>query len=188
MCAPAPAEAHTALKSMGAFWSGAAHLLSSLDEIGFLVGLAIWAGFAERRNDPRIVAACFGAVFAGALAAGVSSWQLDPSLPTAGLMLAVGVAGAARLRAAPLPVLALAVIGGVLGGIAGGDAATGLSAVLSGLGAAIAAAAVVSYVFIAVRGFNAAWAAIAWRAGASWVAAIGLMILALDCSRYLGRR
>ena len=43
---PASAEAHTALQGVGSFWSGVVHLLTSLDQLGFLLGLAIWTGRA----------------------------------------------------------------------------------------------------------------------------------------------
>jgi len=188
LIAPAPAEAHTALKSMGSFWSGAVHLLTSLDQVGFLLGLAILAGFADRRNDARIIAASFAAVLLGASAAWAAGWQADLSMLAAALMIVVGLAGAAQWRAGVLSLTGLALAGGAIGGLAGGDAATGLSLALFSLGAALAAAATVSYALIAIRAVKVGWGPIAWRAGASWVAAIGMMIFAFDCSRYFGHR
>src|SRR6516225_8014553 len=62
---PVAAEAHTALQGVGSFWSGVAHLLTSLDQLGFLLGLAIWTSFHDRRLDARVIAAAFAAGLVG---------------------------------------------------------------------------------------------------------------------------
>jgi hydrogenase/urease accessory protein HupE len=186
--APAAAEAHTGLQGVGSFWSGVAHLLTSLDQLGFLLGLAIWTGFHDRRFDARVVAAAFAAVFAGVfIGAAFAGVRPELGATLAGLMAAVGLCGAARLRLGGAPLLAVAAAGGVVVGAAGAEAATGLTLVLFALGGAVAGASVLSYGLLAARRLEAEWGRIAMRAGASWIAAIGVMVLALSFAPHPGR-
>jgi urease accessory protein len=171
---PASAEAHTALQGVGSFWSGVVHLLTSLDQLGFLLGLAIWTSFQDRRLDARVIAAAFVAALAGVWfgASFGEAGRLDLAAAAAALMTAAGLAGAMRLR---------------VGGAAGADAAAGLSIALFSLGGSIAAASVLSYGLLAARRLETEWGRIARRAGASWIAAIGLMVLALSFTGHTGR-
>jgi hydrogenase/urease accessory protein HupE len=66
---PVNAEAHTALQAMGSFWAGVTHSLTSLDQLCFLVGLAIWTRFYAPSLDARVIAAVFGAAIVGVFAA-----------------------------------------------------------------------------------------------------------------------
>ncbi len=186
---PASAEAHTALQGVGSFWSGVVHLLTSLDQLGFLLGLAIWTSFQDRRLDARVIAAAFVAALAGVWfgASFGEAGRLDHAAAAAALMTAAGLAGAMRLRVGATPVLGLALAGGLVGGAAGADAAAGLSIALFSLGGSIAAASVLSYGLLAARRLETEWGRIARRAGASWIAAIGLMVLALSFTGHTGR-
>ena len=186
---PSSAEAHTVLQGVGSFWSGVAHLLTSFDQLGLLLGLAIWTSFQERRWDGRIIGIAFAAVLAG-ICLGASfgeAGRRDLAAAVPALMLAVGLAGAARPRAGAAPLLGLVSAGGLVGGAAGADAAAGLSVGLFSLGGSVAAASVLSYGLLAARRLETEWGGIARRAGASWIAAIGLMILALSFARDTGR-
>src|SRR5262249_55553719 len=89
---PVSARAHRALQGVGMFWSGVAHLLTSLDQLGFLLGLAIWTSFHDQRLDARVMAAGFVAGFAGVwLGARVdATGRLDLAAATAALMAMVG--------------------------------------------------------------------------------------------------
>jgi urease accessory protein len=185
---PAAAEAHTALQGVGSFWSGVAHLLTSLDQLGFLLGLAIWTSFHDRRLDARVIGAAFAAALIGVWF-GISFGEvarLDLAAAAAALMTAVGLAGAARLRVGAAPLLGLAVAGGVVGGAASADATMGLSVALFSLGGSIATASVLSYGLLAARRLDTDWGRIARRAGASWIAAIGVMVLALSFAAHPG--
>jgi len=126
---PASAEAHTALQSVGSFWSGVAHVLTSLDQLGFLLGLAIWTSFQDRRMDTRVIGAAFAAALSGVWfgARFGEMARLDLSAFAAALMTVVGLAGAMRLRVRAEPLLGLALAGGIVGGAAGADAAVGES-------------------------------------------------------------
>jgi hydrogenase/urease accessory protein HupE len=187
---PVSAEAHTAVQGVGSFWSGVVHLLTSLDQMGFLLGLAVWTSFHDPRVDARVIAAAFAAGLVGVwLGARVGAAErLDLVAASAALMAAVGVAGAARLRLGTAPPLALAFIGGLVGSAAGADATAGLSVALFSLGVAIATASVLSYGLLAARRLDAEWGGVARRAGASWIAAIGLMVLALSFAGRSGLR
>jgi urease accessory protein len=186
--APPPAWAHTALRSMGSFWSGVAHVLTSLDQIALLLGLAIWVSFQERQLDAPVIGAAFLACLAGMVVAAAVGSQFDFSPLVAALMVLVGLAAAARLQMGTGPVVALASAGGLLTGAASTAGAANISLGLYSLGGSIGAAAVISWGLIATRRVNFDWGRIALRAGASWIAAIGLMIVAVACSRYFGHR
>ena len=185
---PASAEAHTPLQGIGSFWSGVAHVLTSLDQLGFLLGLAIWTSFQDRRLDARVMGAGFAAALTGVLfgARFGQVARLDLVAVGAALMTAVGVAGATRLRVGAAPLLGLALAGGIVGGAAGADATMGLSVALFALGGSIATASVLSYGLLAARRLDSAWGRIARRAGASWIAAIGLMVFALSFAAHRG--
>jgi hydrogenase/urease accessory protein HupE len=187
--ASTPAEAHTPVQGIGGFWSGVTHLLTSPDQVAFLIGMAIWTSFHNQRLDPRVIGVVFLAAFAGiligaSLPTGVAS---DMAGASAALMTAVGLLGAARLRVCPPPLLGLACAGGLVGGASGGAAVAGLSIGLFSLGGSAAAASVMSYALLAARRLDAEWGHIARRVGASWIAAVGVMILALFCARRFGR-
>jgi urease accessory protein len=183
------AEAHTALQGVGSFWSGVIHQITSLDQLGFLLGLAIWTSFHDRRLDARVIAtACPASVVGVWFGAYVDAAEwLNLATATAALMTTVGLAGAARLRLGIAPLLGLALIGGLVGGAAGAGAAGRLSVEIFSLGGSIATASILSYGLLAARRLPADWGSIARRAGASWIAAIGLMVLALSLAGHSGR-
>jgi urease accessory protein len=184
---PATAEGHTAIEGIGSFWSGVAHLLTSFDQLAFLVGLAIWTSFYDVRCDARVIGATFVAFIAGVfLGVGVGA-QLNLAGAVATLMILVGLAGAVRLRIGAVPLLGLALAGGLIGGAASADATSGLSEGLFSLGGSVTSASIVSYGLLAVRCVKVEWGRIALRAGASWIAAIGLMVLAASVSPHTGR-
>jgi hydrogenase/urease accessory protein HupE len=186
---PASAEAHTALQGMGGFWSGVGHLLTSLDQLAFLFGLAIWTSFYRRRTDACVIGIGFVAVFGGAFlgAAIGADTSLDWAAPIAALMTVVGLAGAASLRCGALPLLGVASVGGLVCGAASSLGAVGLSLGLFSLGGSIASASVLSYGLLASRGLEREWGRVVLRVVASWIAAIGLMMLAFSIARHIGR-
>jgi hypothetical protein len=172
---------------MGSFWSGVAHVLTSVDQIALLLGLAIWVGFHDRRSDAPVVGAAFLASLAGVALAPRIGLHFDFSSLVAALMVIVGLAGAARFQVGRGPLIGVASAGGLLAGAASSAGAAGVSLGLFSLGGSIGAASVIGWGLIATRRVNFDWGRLALRAGASWIAAIGLMIVALACSRYFGR-
>jgi len=186
---PASANAHTALLGIGGFWSGVAHLLTSPDELLLLLGLAIWTSFQDVRLDARVIGASLFAVLVGVwIGTGIlAGTQLNLVPAGAVLMTVVGLAGAVRLRMGAAPVISLALATGLACGAASADAVSDLSVALFSLGGSVAAASVLSYALLAARCFESEWGGIARRAGASWIAAIGLMMLAFSVSGHAGR-
>jgi hypothetical protein len=91
------------------------------------------------------------------------------------------------LQLGMVPLLGLALIGGLVRGAAGAEAGGRLSVAIFSLGGSIATASILSYGLLAARRLDAAWGGIARRAGASWIAAIGLMVLALSLAGHSGR-
>jgi hypothetical protein len=83
-----------------------------------------------------------------------------------------------RLRLGFAPVLGLASLGGAASGVAAGRDAAGAAIGLFSLGSAIAGAAVLSYGLLATRRVEVEWGRIALRAVASWIAAIGVILVA----------
>ncbi|MGC2201881.1 MAG: HupE/UreJ family protein [Stellaceae bacterium] len=186
--APLPAWAHTAYQSLGSFWSGVAHLLTSLDQIAVFLGLAVWVSCHDRNSDAPVIAAAFSAVVVGVGLGATIGSQLDCASLSAILMVLVGLAGAGQFRVGNRPLIGVATAGGLFAGGASGQGPAAVSLGLFSLGGAVATASVISWGLIAARGINVAWGRIALRALASWIAAIGLMILALAGSRYFGHR
>nr|CAJ01594.1 hypothetical protein orf21 [Methylocapsa acidiphila] len=162
-------------------------MLTSFDQIALLVGLAIWASLQSRRGDAPIVGTlCLGS-WAGSLAVFASAAQFDPLVYASALMVLIGIAGAAALDLGKTTLILIAACCGFLIGLASQMGAEGLQPALFGLGAAIAACSLVSYGFIAIAPSAPNWAKIALRAGASWIAAIGLMVFALQFAHLRGR-
>lgn len=186
---PTAAEAHTGLQGMGSFWSGVAHLLVSLDQLAFLLGLAIWTSFQDARLDATIIRAAFIAVLAGAWIGAEFTFGTGPNFLALGavLMMLVGLAGSFSLKVGVLPLLGLASIGGLFCGAANADPAPGMTVALFALGGSIAAASVLSYGLLAARRLESPWGSVARRAGASWIAATGLIVLAFSISQNAGR-
>jgi hydrogenase/urease accessory protein HupE len=188
---PRAASAHVAFAQMGSFWAGVLYPLTSLDQIGFLLGLAILASFQRRRHDIWLIAAAFLGCAVGCAIANVVGWPSDAGALMAALMILVGLAGAVCLRVAPGPLIGLASAGGSIVGGSGAAGSAGLVLPLFSLGASTALASVLSYGLIAAANtvsVRAAWPRIALRAGASWIAAIGVMILAFAGTQLLGHR
>ncbi len=98
-------------------------------------------------------------------------------------MLLIGVAGAATFDLGAALLVFIAACCGVQIGLAVEMGAESMQPALFALGAAIAAASAASYGFIAVAPHYPEWVRIALRAAASWIAAIGLMVLALQLSK-----
>ena len=186
---PTPAEAHTPVQGIGSFWSGVVHLLTSLDQVGFLLGLAILTSFDGRDRDARVIGTALVALFAGAFVGDrlPAAEITDFAGAGAAIMLTAGLLGAAHLRVSAAPLLGLASAGGLVSGVSGVEASAGLSLGLFSLGGSIAGASVLSYGLLGARRLDAEWGLIARRVAASWIAAVGMMILALFCARRFGR-
>ena len=183
---PGVALAHTAFAALGGFWAGVLHPLTAPDEIAGLLALALWARLQDRRRDLALLAALTCGCLVGAAAIGASGTRFPGETASAALMLVAGLAGALRLAVGGGLQMALFAIGGTILGGAAGDGTRDIALAAFAPGVAVASAAVVSYALIATARAEAAWTQIALRAGASWIAAIGLMLAALASRQLVG--
>lgn len=182
-CAPATAHAHLVETRLGDFYSGALHPLTDLQQMLPWMALAALAAFQGARHARWVIL-----VFPLALAIGGVAAALFPPFPfaaSAGLVLvAVTGLGVAAAASVPLPaLLALAAVLGLLNGNENGAAmisTTDPFLFLSGM-TAIGYAAITLMIGCALAFLAGVggWRPIALRAGGSWVAAVGIMVLGL---------
>ena len=178
--APDAADAHMAWAGAGAFWGGFPHPLTSVDEVCFLLALGIWLMF----NEPRARLWAVGTIaVVPALAAIVLWWsgREFSTLPGMAILLIVaGLAGAVRFKTPVAIVTAFAVLGAALIGAETGQAASGLSAGGFIIGASLSPFMLLVYLLEGLRRLKAEWQGIACRAVASWIAAIGIMMVTFE--------
>jgi hydrogenase/urease accessory protein HupE len=181
---PSRAEAHTAFDSLGSFWSGVLHVLTAVDQLGVLLGLAIWAGLQRRRIDSSIVGVVLICSLLGAGVSGLLRLRFNAALPLSATMFLLGVAAAAAVRIGPAWLLMIASWCGVLIGAADVADSPAPQLWLFALGLSIATASIVSYGLIATaHAPGREWLSISFRVGASWIGATGLMVCALEYAR-----
>jgi hydrogenase/urease accessory protein HupE len=196
-CTTAPAHAHIVNARLGDFYAGALHPLTGLEDGLAWLALALAAALHGSRAARWLVPAVpLGLVagFALGLALGVAA---VPAVVSAAVLVALGVLAAAHVR---LPTPALVAAGAALGVVRGvanaGGVAADTNVVLYGAGLALVGYVVITLLaalLVAFRDGRLApaagpapvaaaaapghdWRAIALRTGASWLAAIGLMI------------
>jgi hydrogenase/urease accessory protein HupE len=181
---PSRAEAHTAFDSLGSFWSGVLHVLTAVDQLGVLLGLAIWAGLQPRRIDSSIVGAILVCSLLGAGMSGMLGLRFNAALLLSATMFLMGVAAASAVRIGAVWLLPVAAWCGALIGAANAVDSAGLQLGLFALGLSIAAASTLSYGLIGTAHTpGREWLRISLRVGASWIGATGLMVCALEYAR-----
>lgn len=157
-----------------------AHPVFDLPHALTMVALGLWAGQQEERTGWAMLAA-----FVVAVGIGIALGRLETLPPWRPIMVfltmtALGGLAAARLRAPRRAAAALAALAGVyqgtLGTLAHWQGGTGPYAVAD---MAVAAIVVPAAVLHLVRCIRIAWVQIAFRVLASWIAAAGIMLLAL---------
>ena len=175
--APDAADAHMAWTGGGAFWGGFLHPLTSVDEVGFLLALGIWLMF----NEPRARLWAVGTIAVVPALAAIILWRSGREFPTlpgmAALMIVAGLAGAVRLKAPAALLAVFAALGAALIGAETGQAASGLSPGGFIIGASLSPLMLSVYLLEGLRRLKAEWQGIACRAVASWIAAIGIMMV-----------
>lgn len=185
---PLLAVAHP-IKGVGDFYAGMLHPLTSLDFVLPLIALALFAG--QQRREAAIAAL---GVFPIALMASaatmavlhISSTSLPHTMEWLGpaVMSVTGICVALSLR---VPTLAAAPLFGICGFILGATQGLETSPTTSApkfiLGVGCAGLLVTAYGIGLVRRLQRPWAHIAVRVAGSWVAAAGLMVLALAKSQ-----
>jgi hydrogenase/urease accessory protein HupE len=179
LLAPSLAAAHV-MPGVGDFYSGMLHPLLSLDQLVPLAALSLLAG-QQNRNLAVTALIAFPAALAAAARAGLAVRQ--PSFLFVASAAAMAILGVLIAVSRPLPhfaVAALAIAVGVVEGLAvSGEISPGVEPLRFIAGAALTGLVMVAYGIGLVRRLRAEWMRIAVRAAGSWVAAIGVMVLAL---------
>jgi len=182
--APSGADAHMVWAGGGAFWAGFLHPLTSLDEICFLVALSIWSTF----NEPSTRVWVLGTIGAVTTVAAVILWWSGRELSTipamATLMIVTGLGGATRFKVESVILVPLAAIGAWFIGSETGQAVGGLSPIGFIVGASLSPTMLFLYLLMGLERLNSDWQSIASRAVASWIAAIGIMMLTFELARH----
>jgi hydrogenase/urease accessory protein HupE len=182
--APSSADAHMVWAGGGAFWAGFLHPLTSLDEICFLVSLSIWSTFNKLSTRLWVL----GTIGAVTTAAAVILWWSGQELSTipamATLMIVTGLGGATRFKVQSVVLVPLAAIGAWFIGSETGQAVGGLSPVGFIIGASLSPTMLFLYLLMGLERLRLEWQSIASRAVASWIAAIGIMMLTFELARH----
>lgn len=173
--------AHSAARGAGEFYAGALHALTALEHVLPFLALGILAGQQGRQTEPILLVFCL------ALATGTTVALWTPPLAYVGVLniFSAILFGGLVAAAWSLPVAFYYVIAAVFGlshGIANGAGVieqTKPHLYVSGV--ALAGFAVTAYGLIATDYLmrrKAGWIHIAVRVAGSWVAAIGILVLA----------
>lgn len=179
---PAAAEAHLVSTRFGDFYGGMLHPLTALEHVLPMLALGLLAGLQEARVARWVLVAAPAGLLVGLALALALPGLTDVSLVNRGSFVFLGILVALGTR---LPTAALCVIGGLFGlthgyenGVALGE---GVETNLFALG--VATAGLVGWTLVAAVTValvqRAGWARIAVRAAGSWVAAIGVMVMAV---------
>lgn len=175
---PVAAQAHI-MPGVGAFYSGMLHAFLSPEQILPLLALALLAAQTKKPSGWLILFILPCAVLAGALYA---PWSLHLSW-VATLSLAVtAITGLLIAFAIPVPAVLACLLSATAGLLAGWFNAldAGDASLLSGFGVALSALLVLAYIAALTSRFLASRLPIGIRIGGSWLAAIGIMTLALQ--------
>lgn len=179
----ASADAHSTVKGVGDLYAGLLHVLTALEHVLPFIALSLLAGQRGLKAQAEAVLL----VFPVALMIGAASALWLPPVP--GLAF-FNVASAILLgglvaTAWPLPravFYGLVVVFGMSHGFANGEAISGsIKAYLFILGIGLAGLAILAYGTLMVDFLlkrKAGWLHIAVRVAGSWIAAIGVLVLA----------
>jgi len=179
---PEAAQAHLIGARFGDFYSGLLHPLTALEHAVFLLALGLLAGLQEPKVGRWILLATPGGLLLGvALALAIPDLAFVSWINKASFVI-VGLLAAAAWRLPAIVLGLLAFFFGVTHGYENGLAVTGdmqrLHFVLG-----VATAGLIVLALIAAGGVALVarhdWTRIAVRAAGSWVAAVGLITLAL---------
>jgi urease accessory protein len=178
--APDAAQAHMAWQGGGAFWAGFLHPVTSIDEVCFLVALSIWSTF----NVPVARLWTLAVIATVPAVAAVTLWWSGRELSTlagmAALMIVAGLGGAVRLKMPSAMLATVACAGAWLIGSETGQAASGLSPGGFIIGGSLSPLMLSILLLDGLLYLRAEWQRIACRAVASWIAAIGIMMLTFE--------
>jgi urease accessory protein len=177
------ADAHSMVKGVGDFYAGLLHVLTALEHVLPFIALSLLAGQRGMKAQAEAVLL----VFPVALMAGAAAALWLPPLPGLAFfnIASAILLGALVAAARPLPravFYGLVVVFGISHGFANGEAITQTTkAYLFILGVGLSGLAVLAYGTLMVDFLlkrKAGWITIAVRVAGSWIAAIGVLVLA----------
>jgi len=175
------AQAHTAAKEVGDFYAGFLHPVTALEHVLPLLALGLFVGQQGHRATAALL------VFSLMLMLGAASALWLPAMPYVGLLniLSAVLLGGLVAAAWRLPIAlvqGLAVVFGLSHGFANGTAVAGaIKPYLFIPGVGVAGLIVPAWAMVAtdfVLRQKAGWMHIAVRVAGSWIAAIGILVLA----------
>jgi hydrogenase/urease accessory protein HupE len=175
---PGPAEAHLVTTGLGPVYDGLVHFALAPEDLVPALALAALAGLRGAAHGRRALFALPTAWLLGGLLGLSMGVGLGPLAPAASFLLLGGlVAADARLPLAATS--ALAVLLGLLHGYLNGMAMArpGLGA-LGVMGIVVCVFTLTALATSLVVPLRAAWARVAVRVAGSWIAAVGLLLLA----------
>jgi len=182
LSAATSAHAHSAAKGIGDFYAGALHPLTSLEHVLPFLAFGILAGQQGQKAEPVL------GVFCLALLVGACLQLIVPGIPYLAVVNISSsiVFGGMVALSKPLPVslfYAVAVFFGLTHGYANGEGmAEGSKPYLFIPGVALAGLIVTAYGLIVTDWLlrrKAGWIHIALRVAGSWIAAVGILVLAV---------
>lgn len=178
---PATAQAHLVNTRLGDFYNGVMHPLTGFEFVLPWVALSILAAFQDRERGRWLLL-----VFPLGLLAGASASLVLPALGIAPVLSIVSLACVGLLVAAAvrLPFPAFAALVGAVALLHGYETGREMTSdtdrflFIAGVtGVGYVAVALLTGIAVQFLKGNAAWRFIALRAGGSWIAAVGIMVL-----------
>ncbi|MDZ7652619.1 MAG: HupE/UreJ family protein [Burkholderiaceae bacterium] len=178
MLLPGPAAAHLVDTGLGPVYDGISHVLLSADDLLPVLGLALLAGLNGQLTGRRALFAIALAWLCGGLLGYLSGPAAVPGLATTFSLLIIGTLVALDRRLTPMTVVALAAaLGLVHGWFNGAGIAAAERSVLALAGITGTIFVLVALLAAFVVQLKAPWTRIAVRAGGSWIAAVGVLML-----------
>ncbi len=183
----APAKAHLVSTELGPFYDGAAHPLVTPEDLLLILGFAVLAAFSGLGAGRRVLAVLACCWACGVLAGfGMARGEMEIPLAAGAVLILLGLMGALKLR---LRAGLLAAVAGVLGlarGFMNGSSAQAddgvwLSAIGIATGVFLATALAMG---LAAKLEKRRWTTLL-RVAASWIAAIGLLMLGWELQGFL---
>ena len=176
---PSAVQAHLVNSGLGPFYDGSLHLLLSPGDLLGVIAIALLAGLQGPKTG-RLVTMILPVCW---LLAGLVGMQLPAMLDLPWLtMLAFAILGllvAADVKLPPAAVALLAALYGLLQGLQNGSALASIGADLTALFGIVMTSLVIALLLAAaVVLLHAPWARILIRVAGSWLAAVGMMMLA----------
>jgi urease accessory protein len=185
----ANAHAHSAAKGIGDFYAGALHALTALEHVLPFLALGVLAGQQGQKAEPVLGVFCIALLVGASLAIWVPAVPYLAVLNISSAIVLGGLVALAKPVQAAIFYL-IAVVFGLSHGFANGEGMTeGTKPYLFIPGVALAGLVVTAYGLIVTDWLlrrKASWLHIAVRVAGSWIAAIGILVLAVSGRTLLG--